>query len=261
MSFSALLSHSLHLVWPAACAACGCEVPEGVAFCGACNLSINPLDGVCTGCALPVMTALEPMAAAAQMERPRCPRCRRVPFPFRGARAGFEYGEALAEAIMRMKHGGRRELGAPLGRLLAPTMAEVLAEGDFGGGDLIVPVPLHTRRLRMRGFNQAVELARHALTALSRAPAMRPAAGLPRLERSLLHRTRATRELGRASPAARFAEVAGAFDVSRPDRVRDRRVLLVDDVLTTGATATACADALSRAGATQVYVLALARAV
>jgi len=124
-----------------------------------------------------------------------------------------------------------------------------------------VPVPLHVKRLRARGFNQAVELARWALVGLGRAPALVPPEGLPRLERHLLHRTRATRELGHAGPAIRLAEVAGAFAVSDTARVRGRQVLLVDDVFTTGATFSECAEALLRAGATEVHVLALARAV
>ena len=125
----------------------------------------------------------------------------------------------------------------------------------------MVPVPLHARKLRERGFNQALELARWALVGLSRAPALRPSGGLPRLERSLLRRTRATRELGPSGPAARLSEVAGAFVVSDTARVRDRRVLLVDDVFTTGATFSECADALLAAGSAAVHVLALARAV
>src|SRR5262249_35758052 len=127
--------------------------------------------------------------------------------------------------------------------------------------DVVVPVPLHNRKLRQRGFNQALELARFALLGLAHAPALKPRAGLPRLERSVLHRTRETRSLGHASPAARFAEVAGAFTVSETDRVRNRRVVIIDDVYTTGATFSECADAVLTAGAADVHVLALARAV
>jgi predicted amidophosphoribosyltransferase len=191
----------------------------------------------------------------------RCRTCRRVPFPFTSASAGFEYGEALAQALLRMKHGGRRYLARRLARLLVQPMAEALARGQLGPTDAVVAVPLHALKLRARGFHQALELARWALVGLSRAPSLRPVVGLPRLERQLLHRTRQTRELGHAGPAARLAEVAGAFIVSDTARVRGRRVLLVDDVLTTGATFSECADALRQAGATTVHVLALARAV
>jgi predicted amidophosphoribosyltransferase len=130
----------------------------------------------------------------------------------------------------------------------------------------VVAVPLHPSKLRARGFNQAFELARWALAGLSAARAAKPGAGraavpLPRLERRLLRRIRPTRELGRRGPAARLAEVAGAFAVSDVERARDRRVLVVDDVFTTGATFSACADALLGAGARVVHVLSLARAV
>jgi ComF family protein len=239
----------LQTVWPAGCAACDRAIPDQALFCGPCNLSIDPLVGACAGCALP--TAGED----------RCRTCRRAPFPFAGAASGFEYGEALAEAIVRMKHAGRRDLGRRLARLLVQPLAETLQRGGFEPGDAVVPVPLHPSRLRARGFNQAVELARWALAGLAAARARRPGPPLPRLEPHLLQRTRATRELGREGPAARLAEVAGAFSASDPARVRDRRVLLVDDVFTTGATFTACATALLQAGARRVHVLSLARAV
>jgi len=191
----------------------------------------------------------------------RCARCLRAPLPFTTASAGFEYGETIAHAIVRMKHGKRRELARRLARLLVPSLADLMARARLGPDDVVVPVPLHNRKLRERGFNQALELARFAMLGLAQAPKLKPRAGLPRLERSLLHRTRETRALGHASPAARFAEVAGAFVVSETDRVRNRRVLLVDDVYTTGATFSECSDALLAAGAADVHVLALARAV
>ena len=249
----------LQTVWPAGCAACDRAIPDEALFCGACNLSINPMVGACAGCALPAATdgdAPEDDAAHA-----RCATCRRVPFPFGGATSGFEYGEALAEALVRMKHGGRRDLGRRLARLLAQPLAEALARGRFESGDAVVPVPLHPSKLRARGFNQSLELARWAMAGLSAARALSPRPPLPRLEPHLLQRTRPTAELGRAGPAARLAAVAGAFAVAEPARVRGRRVLLVDDVFTTGATFSACADALISAGAGPVHVLSLARAV
>jgi ComF family protein len=241
----------LQTVWPAGCAACDRAIPDNALFCGACNLSINPMVGACPGCALP-------------NDHPQpgpCATCRRVPFAFGAATSGFEYGEALAEALVRMKHGGRRDLGRRLARLLAQPMAEALARGQFESRDAVVPVPLHPSKLRARGFNQALELARWALTGLSAARAVSPGRALPRMEPHLLRRTRATPELGRAGPAARLAAVAGAFAVDEPARLRGRRVLVVDDVFTTGATFSACADALVSAGARAVHVLSLARAV
>jgi len=252
-----LVSESLHLIWPARCAGCDETVPEAALFCAPCSLSLNPLCGVCPGCALPRHHDPRELMFAGK----RCARCLRVPLPFTTGNACFEYGETIARAIVRMKHGKRRELARRLARLMVPSLADLLARAHLGPDDVVVPVPLHNAKLRDRGFNQALELARFALIGIARAPRLKPAQGLPRLERSLLHRTRDTRSLGHASPAARFAEVAGAFVVSDSGRVRNRRVVVVDDVYTTGATFSECSETLLRAGAADVHVLALARAV
>jgi ComF family protein len=257
MHLMPLVAESLHLLWPARCAACDETVPEAALFCAPCSLALNPLYGVCPGCALPRHDDPHELVFAGK----RCGRCVRVPLPFTTGNACFEYGETITRAIVRMKHGKRREQARRLARLLIPALADLLARAHLGPEDVVVPVPLHHTRLRERGFNQALELARFALIGLARAPQMKPARGLPRLERNLLHRTRETRSLGHASPAARFAEVAGAFAVSESDRLRNRRVVVIDDVYTTGATFSECSDALITAGAADVHVLALARAV
>jgi ComF family protein len=256
MTLTQLVSGSLQLLWPARCAACDRATPGGSIFCFACTPSLSALLGACPGCALP--------RSEWNTRGVRCGLCRRIPFSFRHARAAYEYGAALADAIVRMKHG-QRYMAKRLAPLLVPALVDVLARGDFGSDDLVVPVPLHARRLRERGFNQALELVRAALRDVARTPSLAIATprGLPRLERRLLRRTRPTKALGHAGPAARLAEVAGAFAVTPGDaeRVRYRRVLLVDDVLTTGATVNECAGTLLEAGARDVHVLALARAV
>jgi ComF family protein len=253
MTLGTLVSESLQLLWPARCVGCDRVVPDQVLFCGPCGLSLSRLVGTCTGCAMPQLDG-NPVRA-------RCALCRRIPFPFAAAWAAFEYGEALAAGIVRMKHAGRRDLARRLARLLVQPLGEALARGGFGRDDLVVPVPLHARRLRRRGFNQALELARGALRGVASAATARAAGALPRLDPRLLVRTRSTSDLGHAGPAERLAEVAGAFAVRAPRRLRGRRVLLVDDVLTTGATASECTDALRRSGAREVVVLVLARAV
>jgi ComF family protein len=188
--------------------------------------------------------------------RGRCRPCRRVPFAFAETGVAGEYGAALADAIVAMKHRGRRDLACRLARLLVEPMVRVLGHGQFGPGDAIVPVPLHARKLRRRGFNQALELARGAMRLLGAG-----GVAIPMLERTLLRRARDTRELGHLGPIARLQEVAGAFAVADPARLRGRRVLLVDDVFTTGATLNECAGELRAAGAVDVRVVALARAV
>ena len=257
MNLMPLVSESLQLLWPARCASCDQTVPEEALFCAPCSLALNPLTGVCPGCALPRHDDPRQLVFAGK----RCGRCLRLPLPFASASACFEYGETIAHAIVRMKHGKRRELARRLARLMVPALADLLARTRLGPDDVVVPVPLHHAKLRERGFNQALELARFALIAIAGAPLLKPRQGLPRLERSLIHRTRETRSLGHASPAARFAEVAGAFVVSDTGRVRNRRVIVVDDVYTTGATFSECSETLLRAGAADVHVLALARAV
>ncbi len=264
LSPSTLLAAALETLWPAACAACDRPIPDAALFCGLCYQSVSPLFDACAGCALPMLELDDAAETGTRCPTPRgtlCRSCRRVPLPFTSATAGFEYGEALAHALVRMKHGGRRHLARRLARLLVRPLAEALARGGLQRADAIVAVPLHEARLRTRGFNQALELGRWALDGVARTPALAPRAGLPPLERHLLRRVRPTRPLGHAGPAARFTEVAGAFACEDPPRLRGRRVLLVDDVYTTGATFSACADALLRAGAKEVHALALARAV
>jgi predicted amidophosphoribosyltransferase len=256
MTIGALVSGTLQLLWPARCAACDRPSTDDTIFCPECTPSLSALVGACPGCALPRLDW--------DARGGRCGLCRRIPFSFREARAAYEYGAALADAIVRMKHG-QRGMARRLGPLLVPALMDTLVRGGFGADDVVVPVPLHTRRLRERGFNQALELVRAALRDVARTPSLCAATprGLPRLERRLLRRTRATKALGHAGPAVRLAEVAGAFVVPPVDaeRVRYRRVLLVDDVLTTGATVNECAGALLAVGARDVHVLALARAV
>jgi ComF family protein len=252
MALATLLTETLQLFWPARCAGCDDHVPDQLLFCPSCASSVTPLSFSCPGCALPL--------AEHGPAGGRCLVCRRVPFAFAEADVACEYGAALADAIISMKHGRRRDLAFRLARLLVEPFARALARGDLGPDDAVVPVPLHPRKLRRRGFNQALELARAALVLLGRR-AGSTARAPPVLERTVLRRIRDTRELGHLGPAARLCEVAGAFAVRDVARVRGRRVLLVDDVFTTGATLNECATALRVAGAREVRVVALARAV
>jgi len=154
------------------------------------------------------------------------------------AYAEFEYGGALAEAICRMKYGGRWEIARPLGALMYRSVA--LAPVTF---DLVVPVPSTPERLRARGYNPARELAR-AWGRDVRAGAARRRPGPAQVGRSRRERR---------------SNLRGAF-VAEPRLVRGRRVLVVDDVITTGATASAMVDELRRCGAVAVGIAALASA-
>jgi ComF family protein len=158
----------------------------------------------------------------------------------RGQHAVFAYGGAIATAIVRLKYAGRFDLAARFG----PVMAGALAPD---GLDVVVPVPLHPSRLAERGFDQAALLAGPVARGLR----------LPFASRALV-RTRATPRQASLDRAARTSNVEAAFVCARPRAVAGRRVLLVDDVRTTGATLAACASALLVTGAATVVSLVLA---
>jgi ComF family protein len=156
----------------------------------------------------------------------------------------------MRAAIHALKYGGRPVLAAPLGQLLAEEGAEAVPVALRDWADGVLPVPLHPARRAERGFNQAELLAAPCAARW----------GVRMLPRALV-RARPTLPQADLDAAARRANVRDAFRVSRPGEVRGRRVLLVDDVLTTGATVGAAAGALLAAGAAAVGVLTLARVV
>jgi predicted amidophosphoribosyltransferase len=205
------------------------------------------LDRACPGCALDGGGAVGP-----------CHACRVRPFPWSGARASLIYGGAVAAALVRFKHGRNLAAARPLGHFLVPLLDWAASEGS----DAVVPVPLHPRRLRQRGFNQALELLREGLTA-RRAGAEALDSRPVRLELwpDVLRRHLDTPALGREPPAVRRCRLTGAFSVARPGQIRGRRILVVDDVMTTGATLAECAHTLLGAGACAVLCAALARAL
>lgn len=167
-----------------------------------------------------------------------------------GVAAPYAYGGPLARAVWALKFGGALALAGPLGRLLA------MQPRLDAGWELLVPVPLHWRRRFVRGFDQAEELAR----ALARARREQGRPG-PRLAIRALRRTRATRPQTELDARERAHNVAAAFALRSRDasEVAGRRVLLLDDVTTTGATLQACRVALLHAGAREVGALALLR--
>ena len=171
------------------------------------------------------------------------------PPPFDRARAVFAYDDQSRRLILAFKHADQLHGMPAFGQWLARSGAELLAETD-----LVAPVPLHWTRLFRRRFNQSALLAQAAVTAWrgSTSPAFAP---------ELLIRRRRTRSQGHLSRLQRAENVRGAFAMKPGADVMGKRVLLVDDELTTGATIEACARVLKRAGATAVDVLTLARAM
>ena len=165
---------------------------------------------------------------------------------FDRARAIFAYDETSRSPILALKHADRLDLVPGFAQWLERSGRTLLA-----GANLIVPVPLHRLRLWRRRYNQAAELARALGKRASRPVAV-----------GALERIRATESQGAMTSArGRRRNVRGAFRVREPAQVNGQSILLIDDVLTTGATAEACARALKRAGAARVDVLALARVV
>ncbi|HEX6973992.1 MAG TPA: ComF family protein [Vicinamibacterales bacterium] len=220
------------------CAACSrpLEAPTRGPVCGACWDSITPITApVCDRCGDPL-----PSWRVISLEQARCPRCRRSANAVMRSRAIGPYQGALREIVHALKYDGRRSLARPLGVRLASAAAEILA-----GADLAVPVPLHRSRRRARGFNQAAEIARYL--------------GLP--VTNALRRVRATPSQTDLPAAKRHANVRDAFALRRWARIRGRRVVLVDDVSTTGATLEACARVLLEGGAAEVRAVTAARVV
>lgn len=227
------------LLFPPLCIACREPLGQGRGFCATCWSRIVFLDGpMCECCGLPF--GVDPGEGA------RCAACLAKPPSYDRARAILAYDEKSRAPILSLKHSDRLELVPGFALWLERTGKHLIADSD-----LIAPVPLHRMRLWRRRYNQAAELAR----ALGRR------AGKPVAVQALV-RSRPTESQGAmASARARRRNVLGAFRVPQPKLVAGRSVLLIDDVLTTGATAEACARALKRAGAARVHVLALARVV
>jgi ComF family protein len=173
-----------------------------------------------------------------------CGLCRREAFAFDQARSYDWYDGTLRQVIRQFKYNKMRPLAKPL----AARLAQVLIRMDAGSLDLVLPVPLHRNRQRARGFNQSELLTRQLAVMCD----------LPLGSRDCV-RVRDTPPQTGLRGTERRRNVRGAFAVPRPERVRGLNVLLVDDVITTGATADSCARALKQAGAKGVWVLTLAR--
>jgi ComF family protein len=224
----AALGALLDLVYPPRCAACGEPAGDGP-FCEVCAGAVDPVPPGCGRCGQPGPDVL-------------CGACHAAPPAFDAVRAGGLLGGPLADAIHALKYRNRPALARPLGAWLA-------ARAPLASGAVVVSVPLARGRRVERGYDQAALLADH----LARA-----AGAGPRRLRAVLRRVRETPPQVGRTRAERARNVAGAFE-ARP-AVAGKDVVLVDDVVTTGATADAAAAALRRAGARSVVVVALARA-
>jgi len=240
---NSLCDAALALVYPQACAVCGASVESrhhGVA-CAACWQTTRLFtedDTLCWKCGLFTQAAV----TREQRQSIRCGRCDDEAFS--GARACGFYEGALRASILELKR--KPHVAARLSRL----MFDAHLREPLNNPNLIIPIPLHPERERERGFNQALLLARE-LARLS---------GLAMDEHSVVRRLHTERHRAGMDAKARRKSVAEAFTVRHPKLVAGQQVLLVDDVFTTGATASACAAVLKEAHAAEVFVLTVARA-
>ena len=224
--------------WHGHCLLCRAATTVDGALCHGCFADLPWLDAACPVCAAPLPYATGDTA---------CGKCQQRQPPFHAARAALHYGAPVDDLILGLKYGGRLELARGLGQLLAERLRTMTGADESAWPDVIVPVPLHRGRLRERGYNQSLEIAR----ALGRRLAL-PVAP------TAAQRVRVTAPQTRLAPGQRARNVRNAFSVIGD--VAGKHVAIVDDVMTSGHTAGALARALRRAGANRVSVWVVARA-
>jgi ComF family protein len=180
-------------------------------------------------------------------DQPICSQCATTEYYFRQARAVAIYEGALREYLAELKYRFRPELGAALGELLVEW---IKLNRDFQKNDLIIPVPLHQQKMALRGYNQAELLARPLGKYLGK-----------KILTEVVVRQKLTQKQNALNKYERFTNITDAFRVIKPKVVAGKRILLIDDILTTGATVSEVARVLLKAGALQVDVLAVATGV
>jgi ComF family protein len=241
-----VLNSLINLIYPPRCLICQAFLQDQVTllggqdlpFCEACFNDFTEITSpICALCG-------RPFSDGTEQDR-ICEDCLRKRPSYDFARAPYLYGGALMKAIHELKYAQRSHLADSLGLLLASFAQTWIGELK---APLVMPVPLHPRRLRARGFNQSLLLARGV--------AAKTGAELDFLS---LRRTRFTKPQTELSSEERRKNVRKAFEVVKPEAVKGKTIVLVDDVATTGSTLNECAKALKRAGADRVLCLVLAR--
>jgi len=231
-------SRLLNLFFPPQCLVCETLVPAHGTLCSECWNDVPFIsDPKCACCGLPLEFSVD--------EATLCGECLREHPPYSRARSAFVYNDASRLLILKLKFQDETFLAPIFGGWLSKTGAELVSVSDA-----IIPVPLHYWRMLGRRYNQSLLLAR----------ALSNASGLTLLDHGL-KRTRHTKQQVGMSRTERQKNVKGAFSVTDKEAVKGKTILLIDDVMTTGATLNACTQTLLKAGASQVNVLTLARTV
>ncbi len=222
---------ALNLLFPQWCIGCG---KEGVLICSSCQSSLPR-----------VMPPLCPKCGRPQPSGILCPSCVSWRAEIDGIRSPFRFDGVMRQAIHQLKYRNLRALAAPLAQLLNDYLSTNPVPGE-----VLMPVPLHRKRLRGRGYNQSSLLTRELGKLIK----------LPVVSDCLIRQRHAPPQARTSTVEERLSNVADAFSC-RDDRLQNKQVLLIDDVATSGATLDACAAALKAAGATSVWGLALAREI
>ncbi len=235
-----LMQRALRLIYPSECLICRQPTDSDFALCGPCWRETPFIAGLgCHHCGAP-------LPGEDRGEDVLCDDCLRIARPWSAGRAALRYDDNGRKIVLGIKHGDRADLLRPSGQWMAQAGRDILA-----GDCLLVPVPLHWSRLLQRRYNQSALLAQAVGSAAGRQVCV-----------DALARVRRTPSLGGQSREARFATLDRAIrpHPKRGAKMAERRVVIVDDVMTSGATLAACCEAAHRAGARDVAVLTLARA-
>lgn len=241
LSVDGLWRRAQHALLPPRCLICAQRSDTSRDLCAACRADFHANERCCARCALPLV-----LPAAL------CGECLKQAPPFDAAFTPFVYGHPLAHLITQLKFGHSLAAGRVVAELWVEALRHALAKGAVSAlPEVVIPIPLHAQRLRERGYNQALELARP----LARAFDLTLAPGL-------LARTRATPAQAELDAKTRRKNLRGAFAFQPPPDRPDppASAVLLDDVMTTGATLAECARTLRRAGVARIEVWAFARA-
>ncbi len=237
-----MLPAMIRAIYPPSCMGCGAPAEREHALCGPCWRDTPFIVGlVCDACGAPLPGTGE------GTEGLMCDDCLQVARPWDRGRAALVYRDTARRFVLRLKHGDRTELARPLAAWMAAAARPLIGTAPV----ILVPVPLHRGRLFSRLYNQSALLAKEMARSLHQAALV-----------DGLVRTRRTPSLGGLSRDDRFRTLQNAFAVPprRAARIEGQDILLVDDVMTSGATLAACTEALHAAGAARVCVVTLARA-